>query len=74
MDRAAWRAAYSPWGHKQSDVTEHAQPTPQPICGPSSPSHPACFLNLDETPGLKDLDFAWKIKRNDVDRAVNAVL
>ena len=74
MDRAAWRAAYSLWGRKQSDASEHAQPTPQPVCGPSSPSHPALFLHLDETPGLKDLDFAWKNKRNEVDAAVNTVL
>ena len=22
MDRGAWKAAYSPWGHKESDMTE----------------------------------------------------
>ena len=22
MDRGAWRMGYSPWGHKESDVTE----------------------------------------------------
>ena len=22
MDREAWRAIYSPWGHKESDTTE----------------------------------------------------
>ena len=24
MDRGAWRAIYNPWGHKESDTTEHA--------------------------------------------------
>ena len=24
MDRGAWQATYSPWGHKESDTTEHS--------------------------------------------------
>ena len=24
MDRGAWQAIYSPWGHKESHMTEHA--------------------------------------------------
>ena len=24
MDRGDWQAIYSPWGHKESDMTEHA--------------------------------------------------
>ena len=27
MDRGAWWATYSPWGRKESDMTEHAHMT-----------------------------------------------
>ena len=26
MDRGAWQATVSPWGHKESDMTEHIKP------------------------------------------------
>ena len=30
MDRGAWQSTYSPWGHKESDMTEQLTEMPQP--------------------------------------------
>ena len=66
-------AGYSPWGRKQTGLSTH-NPLPKPSVALPPPLTLPCFLNLDETTGLKDLEFAWKIKQNDVDTAMNTVL
>ena len=39
-DRSAWHAAVSPWGHKESDMTEQQQRLPGCVCKMQAP-HPA---------------------------------
>ena len=40
MDREAWHAACSPWGHKESDTTEDMNNNNNPI----NPGHSICTV------------------------------
>ena len=42
-------ASYSPWGHKESDTTEHA-PRRRRGFSPKLPSHPDCHITLSRAP------------------------
>ena len=47
---AGWGGGYSPWGHKESDMTEHAH------------IHTSCSLSLKEASSGNGPGWSWKIQ------------
>ena len=53
MDREAWHAAVSPWGHKESDMTQGLNTNKQPLI---------CLSNVKAVIVSQKLDFCYKIR------------